>query len=193
MEVVVSPVQTHESIAYLYFKITEHRVRFKEVLPTSNFLPKHHFLEHYPQLILEFGPLVALWTMRFEAKHSFFKRVVRHTRCFKNVLQSLAQRHQYLMAHHLHTWSFPKSLLEVAKVSTLPFDVLIEDLALVLKQRHPNLDLVCLAKKKRLTGACLDYRDGMILAHGSLAGLPEFVEIIQMTVVKDKLLSLSGS
>lgn len=28
----------------------------------------------------------------------------------------------------------------------------------------------------------------MILAHGSLAGLPEFVEIIQMIVVKDNLL-----
>lgn len=68
VEVVVSPVQTQESIAYLNFKISEHRVRFKEIFPESKFLPKHHFLEHYPYLICEFGPLVALWTMRFEAK-----------------------------------------------------------------------------------------------------------------------------
>lgn len=185
VEVVVSPVQTHESVAYLNFKISEHRVRLKEVFPTTNFLPKHHFLEHYPELILQFGPLVALWTMRFEAKHSFFKRVVRHTTCFKNVLLSLAQKHQYLMAHHQHTWSSPKSLLEVSKISSLPIDVLKEDIAFVLKQRNPDLDVICFAKMATYRG--LDYRDGMILAHGSLAGLPEFVEIIQMTVVEDAL------
>lgn len=187
VEIVVSPVQTQESIAYLNVKISEHRVRFKEVFAESNFLPKHHFLEHYPQLIcLEFGPLVALWTMRFEVKHSFFKRVVQHTTGFKKVLLSLAQRHQFLMTHHQHIWSFPKSLLEVANVSSLPIDVLKEDIAFALKQRHPELDGVCLAKNATYSG--LNYRNGMILAHGSLAGLPEFVEIIQMIVVKDNLL-----
>lgn len=44
VEVVVSPVQTQESFAYLNFKSTEQRVRFKEVFPESNLLPKHHFL-----------------------------------------------------------------------------------------------------------------------------------------------------
>lgn len=34
----------------------------------------------------------------------------------------------------------------------------------------------------------LNYSNGMILAHGLLAGLPEFTEIIQMIVVKDKLI-----
>lgn len=188
VDLVVSPVQTKESIGYLNFKISEHRVRFKEVFPESNFLPKHHFLEHYPQLICEFGPLVALWTMRFEAKHSFFKRVVRHTSCFKNVMLSLAERHQFHMAHHLYTFmcSLPKSPLEVASVSTLPIDVLKEDIAFAIKQRHPDLDGVCLTKNATYSG--LNYRNEMILAHGSLAGLPEFAEIIQMIVVKDKLL-----
>lgn len=186
VELVVSPVQTKESIGYLNFKISEHRVRFKELFPETNLLPKHHFLEHYPQLICEFGPLVALWTMRFEAKHSFFKRVVRHTTCFKNVLMSLAERHQFLMAHHLYMCNFPKSPLEVANVSTLPIDVLKDDIAFAIKRRHPDLDCVCLAKNATYSG--LNYRNGMILAHGSLAGMPEFTEIIQMIVVKDKLL-----
>lgn len=156
VEVVVSPVQTQESIAYLNFKISEHRVRFKEIFPESKFLPKHHFLEHYPYLICEFGPLVALWTMRFEAKHSFFKRVVRHTTCFKNVLLSLAQRHQFLMAHHLHMLSLPESPLEVANVSSLPTDVLKEDIAFARKQRHPELDGVCLAKNAMYNGLNLE-------------------------------------
>lgn len=41
---------------------------------------KHHFIDHYPQLIRCYGPLVELWTMRFEANHSFFKEVVHDTR-----------------------------------------------------------------------------------------------------------------
>lgn len=48
------------------------------------------------------------------------------------------------------------------------------------------MDGVCLAKNAMYSG--LNYRNGMILAHGSLAGLPEFTEIIQMIVAKDKLL-----
>ena len=172
VDLVVFPVHTPESIGYLSFKISEHRVRFKEVFPDSNFRPKHHFLEHYPQLICEFGPMVALWTMRFEAKHSYFKRVVRHSTCFRNVLLSLAERHQFLMAHHLYLSSLPESPLEVASVSTLPIDLLKEDIAFAIKQRHPDLDAVCLVKNASYSR--INYRIGMILAHGSLAGLPEF-------------------
>lgn len=77
VDLIVSPVHTEESIAYLNFKISEHRVELQEVFPDyNNLLPKHHHLEHYPKLIHQFEPLVCLWTLRFEAKHSFFKRVV---------------------------------------------------------------------------------------------------------------------
>ena len=48
--------------------------------------------------------------------------------------------------------SFPKSPLEVANVSSLPIDVLKEDIAFALKQRHPELDGVCLAKSVTYNG-----------------------------------------
>lgn len=81
VELAVAPLHTEDSISYLDFKISEHRAIFQEVFPHKRIQPKHHFLEHYPQLICQFGPLVALWTMRYEAKHSFFKRVIHHTNC----------------------------------------------------------------------------------------------------------------
>lgn len=62
---VVAPTHTDESIAYLEGKISEHRQKYQE----------YHYLEHYPQLIRMFGPLVCLWTMHFEAKHSFLSRL----------------------------------------------------------------------------------------------------------------------
>ncbi|XP_026017031.1 uncharacterized protein LOC113018186 isoform X1 [Astatotilapia calliptera] len=76
VDLVMSRVHTEESICYLDSIISEHRSRFLDVFPQHKLIPKHHFLEHYPQLIREFGPLAALWTMRFEAKHSFFKKVL---------------------------------------------------------------------------------------------------------------------
>ena len=74
VEFVLSPVQTNESIGYLNFKISERRVRFKEVFPESNFLPKHHFLEHYPQLICEFGPVGALWNIALRSEAQLLQK-----------------------------------------------------------------------------------------------------------------------
>lgn len=83
VELVVSPVHTDESISYPEMKISEHRQRHQELFPNVKLLPKHHFLEHYPEMVKSFGPLVSLWTMCSEAKHSFFKQVARHTNCLK--------------------------------------------------------------------------------------------------------------
>lgn len=43
VEIVVAPVHYEESVAYLEFKISEHRQRYKEVFPDQGLLPKHHF------------------------------------------------------------------------------------------------------------------------------------------------------
>lgn len=73
VELSVANVHSPKSLAYLDQKISVHRHRFQELFPHLNLTPKHHFLEHYPALIKAFGPRVELWTMRFEAKHKFFK------------------------------------------------------------------------------------------------------------------------
>lgn len=123
VELVVAPTHTDESIAYLQAKISEHRQKHQELFPGVHLLPKHHYLEHYPHLIRMFGPLVGFWTMRFEAKHSYFKQVVRHTNCFKNVPLSLATKHQLMISYHLRSSSIEKNPLQVTNVSTVPVDV----------------------------------------------------------------------
>lgn len=42
---------TDESIGHLDSLIAEHRHRFCGLFPEGKFIPKHHFVEHYPQLI----------------------------------------------------------------------------------------------------------------------------------------------
>lgn len=128
VELVLSSVHTEETICFLDSKISEHRHRFQDVFPQEKLTPKHYFLEHYPQLIKAFGPLVSLWTMRFEAKQSFFKRVVRHTHCFRNILLSLSVKHQLMVAYHQHGNNPVQPSLHVAKLSVVDVTVLREDI-----------------------------------------------------------------
>lgn len=58
-----------------------------------------------------------------------------------------------------------KPLLEVSTVSTLSIDVLKEDIAQAIWLKHPTMDNVCLAKSVTFNG--FNYRNGMILAHGT--------------------------
>lgn len=51
VELVVAPVQAEETIAYLEGRIYDHRQRYLELFPHIKLLPKHHYLEHYPQMI----------------------------------------------------------------------------------------------------------------------------------------------
>lgn len=73
VQLVLSPSFTEESIQYMQTKITDHRQGLKAVFAEFKLRPKHHYVEHYPELTKCFGPLVHLWTMRFEGKHRFSK------------------------------------------------------------------------------------------------------------------------
>lgn len=184
-ELVVAPVHNDESIAFLESKVSDHRQRYQEVFPNNKLLPKHHYIEHYSELIKLFGPLVGLWTMRFEAKHSFFKNVVKHSRCFKNVPFSLALKHQFMIGYHLSSPNIDKPVLEVSDASTVPLELLKEELTQAFKQRNPYASEISIAKNVWCNG--IQYRPGMIVAHGSFVGLPEFGEIHQICILEQRL------
>lgn len=183
-ELVVSPKFTEESICYLDTLISEHRHRLLEVFPEQKLLPKHHFVEHYPELIRGFGPLVSLWTMRFEAKHSFFKRVVGNTYSFRNVLLSLASKHQRMMAYYSQENAL-KSATCVTKISSVPLEILDLGIQQSFKNVYPAQTSV------NLTNAVIHhgtkYAAGMVLPYGSTGGQPDFVQISQIAIVDDNL------
>lgn len=181
VELVVSPFHTDDTIRFLDTKISEHSHRYLQVFPEARVLPKHHYLEHYPQLIKAFGPLVAMCTMRFEAKHSFFKRVVRHTNCFRNILLSLAVKHQFMLAYHLHGTDVLKPAISVSNMSTLPVDVLKENIQEAVLKRFPGETYIQVAKTVTCHGTT--YSVGMILPYGSTGGLLDFVELNLILIV----------
>ena len=75
--------------------------------------PKHHFLFHYPRMFLNNGPLIKVWAMRMESKHTFFKSVLRTARNFKNVALTCATRHQMAQISFYYYGLFSSSKFEV--------------------------------------------------------------------------------
>lgn len=151
-ELVVAPVHSDDSPAFLECKIIEHRQRYQALFPYIRLLPKHHYLEHYAQMIRLFGPVVGQWKICFEAKHSFFKKVVRYTNCFKNVPLSLASKHQMMIAYYLSSPCLSKSDTEVSALSTLPVDLLKEEIAQDIRQKFSDADEVHLAQCVTIKG-----------------------------------------
>ena len=185
VELAVAPVHSDETIAYLDIKVSEHRQRLLEHDLGVTVKPKHHYLEHYPHLIRCFGPLLGVWTIRFEAKHCFFKQVARHTNHFRNIALSLTAKQQQFISYHIHSYSLRTLNLEVANISTIQVDVLSKEIVLALRQKYPGISKVNLTKNVTTRG--INYRNGMVVACGSTAGMPEFAEILQMCIIGDEL------
>ena len=94
VEIAFSPVLSESAVAYLDMLIKEHKLLLKQTFPNFSLKPKHHFLEHYPQLIKCFGPLAFASTLRFEAKHGLLKKCMRQNMNYRNICKSLAKKHQ---------------------------------------------------------------------------------------------------
>lgn len=97
-------------VAYMKIVIQEYLETRHELFPDVSLRPKHHYLSHYASLTLKFGPLIRLWTMRFESKHSYFKRCMRSAQNYRNVSGMLAERHQIFQAYQLAGSFFPSEI-----------------------------------------------------------------------------------
>jgi len=96
----------------------------------STFKPKMHFLTHYGSHCRAFGPLVNYWSFRFESKHGYFKDITVRMKCRKNILKTLAKKHQYKhclylhdSASYLHKQHISTSGGRLVSVLTLPEEV----------------------------------------------------------------------
>ena len=107
VELVCSPHISADQIAHLKYIIEEYLQERSALFPDQPLIPKHHYLAHYPDLIVKFGPLIRLWTLRFEAKHTYFKQCARKLHNFKNLCSTLAVKHQLLQAYFSAGCLFP--------------------------------------------------------------------------------------
>lgn len=95
MLLTVSPIVSHRTVQTLEMLIAVHNAEFCRLYPDESFRPKMHYLIHYPDQMLNFGPLRNHWCMRLESKNGFFKQKRWHN--FRNIALSLATYHQQWM------------------------------------------------------------------------------------------------
>jgi hypothetical protein len=91
---------TEEFIEMIENQIKSYLEEFMMLYPTLNLTPKMHFMIHYGRAIREFGPPKHYSSMRFESKHSYFKKINRMAHNQINVTKTLAYRHQLLQLYH---------------------------------------------------------------------------------------------
>ena len=92
---------TESKLLILEDDIEKYLNEFKFLYSDVKISAKMHFLIHYPRSIRIFGTAILASTMRFDSKHSFFKRVHHQTHNHVNLLYSLADRHQDFQIFHL--------------------------------------------------------------------------------------------
>ena len=116
-EIITAPqLSYNEVIDILEPTIIEYldlRVSAVDVLNFSKPRPKHHFLSHYGESYLRYGPLIGVWAMRMESKHTFMKKVLRSAKNFINPSKTCASRHQLAQVSHVYIGLFPSRIVQV--------------------------------------------------------------------------------
>lgn len=154
-----------DQIAILKSLIEEYlelRVKLFETVPLR---PKHHYLLHYPYLTKLYGPLRHLFTLRFESKHSYFKNVIRHCPNFKNMLLSLANKHQMLQSLQFSQGNQFEEKASVANAELFIADQFPKNLSATIKQNKIFGDSVkYISTSVTFRGIC--YSENMFICTG---------------------------
>ncbi|XP_072047514.1 uncharacterized protein [Amphiura filiformis] len=178
------PKVTPYIVEFLGDVIEEFLTEYFSVFPEATMTPKMHFLIHYPEMMSEFGPLVACFTLRFEGKHYYFKELYHCTRNTKNICKTLAERHEYYQAFQRSRPKFlTEGVVEHTKGEEFPIILLPTDVrARVLEVAGPT-DTVYRAQSVKHDG--VEYSTGDVLVVGCenfavirmcllIAGVPYF-------------------
>jgi len=91
----VSVVVSQRTVSSLEQLIASHNFKYCELYPDEPFTPKFHYMVHFPQQILQYGPMRHHCCFRYEAKNGFFKQ--KRWFNFMNISKSLAFHHQRWM------------------------------------------------------------------------------------------------
>src|SRR5258705_8025513 len=174
-------------LSYLEHLIMEHHNLFRKLFPNKRFINKHHHLVHYPDSIKKCGPMVRQWCMRYEAKHNFFKVLAGVVCNFKNIVKTMAFRHQLQLCASWsckkRKWSRNISFVPVCR-KTIEESGIIEQFARVGLR---SLDEVHFTKEVCVQGTF--YRVGSFVctkgATASFNGMPYFGRIVDIVIYKN--------
>ncbi|XP_064470269.1 uncharacterized protein LOC135385020 [Ornithodoros turicata] len=177
-----------DHVPYLHRRIEFFRQEFQTLFPDVRVPCKMHYILHYPTYIYKYGPLIQLWSMRFEGKHQYFKDMARKLKNFKNIAFSMAQRHQL---YQMYMWTQPDSKDSVSSKGcrTTPTEQAPEAIQLYLASHGIEQRQVVSMKSVEFSGKA--YVTGCVLtSQGADGELPEFLEVCGIYSVNRRILLL---
>lgn len=92
--------RTYELLANL---VSEHHELYLQCFKDT-LKPKHHFMVHYPRMLMMVGPTGLISSMRYESYHKKFKNVANVINCRINLLTTFAKKIEYQIANFLLTF-----------------------------------------------------------------------------------------
>lgn len=181
VEYVVAPKISLDQVAFLKCLIAEYIQSRCTLFPSVSLIPKHHYLLHYADLILQFGPLIRVWTLRFESKHKYFKQCIRKLQNFKNVCKTASERHQLMQSYLSQGSLFGES---VKCEQALDFDV-----SHYSKQIQDAVAEVSLSSKTtavchRLSFKGTEYQKGQFVVIGENEPVVTFGKIVVLFLLR---------
>lgn len=184
LDIVMSPRISEEMLVELKEKIKDHHSKFLICFPDKKLLPKHHFIIHYPSVIKKMGPPIYYWCMRFEAKHKYFKRIVKKINNYNNLCKTLSDRHQrdvmYKICQKNFAVLFSSPEGTIKKISSLPHSQIITDSL----QVTPRTLIKIIKWVKRFS---IKYRPNFFLFHAvDELSFPIFLKIVFMFIYEDE-------
>ncbi|XP_034232899.1 uncharacterized protein LOC117640489 [Thrips palmi] len=164
LDIVCAPTIHKSYVGHLQVLIVEYLDMRRHAFPLVPLRPKHHYFTHYCLMILLFGSLGKVWTLRYESKHQFFNRAIRASKNFINVTFSCAERHELFQAY-VRAGGGLRCALKAVKTSPFVGDMYCNEIRGAV-QKVCNGELTqCL--KYEIKGTV--YSKGMILALSQLA------------------------
>lgn len=181
LEFICSPVLKPGEIRFCNWLINNLLQSKREIFEVNE-KPKDHFMRHYADQMLKFGPLRHLWTIRLEAKHDYFMEVAKLNRCHKNICKTLATRHQFAQALHSGPNLFDDTV-EFVGAKQLPVRRVAQRYR-VLIQQISDVEIVQYGKKVKVNNQV--YGKGTVLATAG-NNLPVFDEVTSAFMINDRV------
>ena len=165
MDIVFARAITEGMCHFLRFLIEDHHSHFKKLFPNTNLTPKHHFMAHYPDSMIQVGPIVnGTWCMRYEAKYAIGKTLAGVVCNSKDICYTIVEIHQIRQCHQ---WLTTGATIanKIGPVSTLLVsDIESKELLLNRVNGLIETDEVFTTKWASVKGT--EYRTGMMVATG---------------------------
>lgn len=119
LDIILANFTTASLIDLLETLVSEHHNLYMTLFK-GKLKPKFHFMLHYPAIMTSSGPLRTFWSMRFESKHRQAKTSANVVCSRKNILFTLALKHQLILSNRFVTNSTFKQHTFLGSKAELP-------------------------------------------------------------------------